>query len=94
MKEYTDAIHAKRLLKMLEKKNPCGCCPPAKRFSAGENPNGGWLNQKHKACQVCQNFVGLKIKWWFDGNKCPCQRVGKKRAIKRTWLALEEKGYI
>jgi len=79
MKEYTEAIHAKMLLKMLEKKRPCWECP------ANEIPTN------KQCCTVCQRFVGLK---YINEICCPCNRLGGKRAIKRTWLALKEKGYI
>jgi len=93
MKEYTEAIHAKRLLKMLKKKNPCGCCPSAKRFSIEEDNYEMWLNKKVKPCYICQDFIGIEIRFWWE-NICPCNRLGRKESIKRTWLALEEKGYI
>ena len=89
MKEYTEAIHAKRLLKMLNKKDPCSCCPAGLSFSPGGfilGLSGSALN-KEGVCAVCQNFVNLST------YGCPCYHLGTE-AIKRTWLALEAKGYI
>ena len=92
MSEYTEKIHAKRLLGMLNKKKPCLHCPAAEKYSA----EGPWINftlnykllARDKYCAVCQTFIGYK-----NTPKCPCHK-GKERAIKRTWEALEEKGYI
>ena len=50
-KEYTEKIHAKRLLKMLEKKNPCMCCPAAKGYNGNNYPNVMWENT---ACIICR----------------------------------------
>lgn len=87
MKQYTEKIHAKRLIKMLGHKNPCGLCPGGKRFDA----NGEWLlqwsNFPMEMCIVCIEFIG------YLGTNCPCH-CGEEDAIKRTWIALEEKGYI
>ena len=72
--KYTEAIHAKNLLKLLSTKDPCGTCPVSGDIS--------------EVCPVCARFVNNTSRW------CPCNQFGKKEAIKRTWLALEEKGYL
>ena len=41
------------------------------------------------ACPVCLNFLGMD-----EDIYCPCIELGKHEAVKRTWIALEEKGYI
>ena len=40
------------------------------------------------SCPVCLAFVGMG-----EYEYCPCLEIGHE-AIKRTWIALEEKGYI
>lgn len=40
-------------------------------------------------CDICLGFVGL-----LEGAHCPCSELGDEEAIKRTWIALETKGYI
>ena len=37
-KEYTEKIHAKRLLAMLEVRNPCKHYPAAERYSSNNDP--------------------------------------------------------
>ncbi len=94
MKEYTEAIHAKRLIGMLKKKNPCECCPAGRRYKVRDNNSMGWggfnardTYRNREYCKICKRFVGIK-------KSCPCHQFGKKEAIRRTWLALEEKGYL
>ena len=99
--KYTEKIHAKRLLGMLNKNNPCLCCPQERRYGilaegkAWEDySNMPWQEDLHNvdnACYICLEFLNIKQ----DGSEwCPCLILGEKEAIKRTWLALEEKGYI
>ena len=47
-------------------------------------------------CSICHVFINMdKITGEeFAIDKCPCYVLGKAEAIKRTWIALEEKGYI
>ena len=91
-RKYTEKIHAQRLLKMLNKKDPCGWCPAHGRFGqfyiAG-SPSEMWeIDDGPDPCRVCRRFVS-RLR-----SGCPCNYFGKKEAIKRTWLALERKGYI
>jgi len=88
-RKYTERIHASRLLKMLEKKNPCLCCPAAVDFNGSECPKELWKDTTNP-CDICMNFVGASN--FFK--RCPCHNFGQKQAIKTTWIALEEKGYI
>ena len=70
------------ILDILSRKNPCKWCPS----------DGGRFG-----CWVCWAFIGgvYDMKGHIDGNTfCPCHVLGKEEAIKRTWLALEEGGYI
>ena len=91
MRTYTEKIHAERVLKMLGEKDPCLCCPAQRRFKTG-TPfifdsysiiKGRFVG----VCDVCRDFVGIPY-------VCPCQYLGGKEAIKRTWIALEAKGYL
>ena len=97
MKKYTEKIHAKRLLAILEKKDTCDCCPAGKRYSSSQL-RSNWVNMDDICC-ICQTFVGLKYVsheecFLYGKRVCPCYRFGRKKAIKRSWEALEEKGYI
>jgi len=86
--KYTEKIHATRLLGMLNKKDPCLCCPKYKYYDPVHSDI--IIDDCHSkaACRVCREFVGI------CAGICPCPTWGKAEAIKRTWLALEEKGYL
>lgn len=92
--EYTEKVHAGRLLKMLERKNPCGCCPATAYFVANtgiaKKFGGPYENNsfRNPVCPVCQSFVHT------TPAACPCYYFGQSEAIKRTWLALEAGGYL
>lgn len=89
--EYTEKEHAKRLLEMLDMEDTCSLCPACK--SNGYNPKlSPPAGYRTAICPVCTKFVVVD-KNVFRG-PCPCWQLGEKEAIKRTWLALEEKGYI
>ena len=81
--KYTEEQHAQHLLCMLERPDPCNCCPGALYLSRKINPENG-------ACKICWNFLGKEE----ERGHCPCTRLGEARAIKETWIALEKKGYI
>jgi len=93
--KYTEKIHATRLLGMLNKKNPCMCCPQEKHYGLRhEYDDMPWqkaIEGVDDACHVCLEFVNIKQE---GGEWCPCLILGEKEAIKRTWIALEAKGYI
>jgi hypothetical protein len=87
--EYTEKIHVERLLKMLNKKNPCAHCPAGPNYSSSQGILNKFIetdSEVFQTCRICRGFVGAK-------ETCPCWEFGKE-AIKRTWIALEEKGYI
>jgi hypothetical protein len=100
---YTEAIHAGRLVEMLEKAEVCLSCPAAPRFSSQENATKMWnvdrdvddscvviKNDKHP-CVICRRFVGLPLSTF----RCPCHYFGSPNwVVEVTWIALEEKGYI
>jgi hypothetical protein len=89
--KYTEKMHAKRLLGMLNKKDPCVCCPRCHYYKW----DGQWMFDQHMKyehwCATCMEFVGMMS---VTEGFCPCTFLGKKEAIKRTWIALEEKGYV
>jgi len=89
--KYTEEIHAERLLKMLEQKEPCIYCPTNINFGEAVQFLRG--NNTWQHCDICRNFINIKNSHQLYP-KCPCNKLGKKEAIKRTWLALEEKGYL
>lgn len=98
---YTEAIHAERLIDMLETTEVCLSCPAAFRFSSQENATKMWdisrdvdhleiKNDKHP-CVVCRRFVGIPLNIF----RCPCHCFANSdQAVAITWIALEEKGYI
>jgi len=102
MKKYTEKIHAGRLLKMLAMDEPCLRCPGRKRFVKGDATSGclhkdtyadKYLDAKNMTktiCPVCRQFVWLNL----GEGLCPCNVYGDKEAIKKTWKALREKGYV
>ena len=84
--KYTEKFHAKRLIRMLKFKEPCGHCPANRHYELNCRMIILGHNDPDYACGVCQSFVGV--------GGCPCNALGETEAIKRTYLALEEKGYI
>ena len=87
MKEYTEEIHVRGLRLILSRENPCLFCPAMARAENYDN-----------SCNVCLGFINLPVNLpanaVCNAEGCPCHVLGKKEAIKRTWIALEEKGYI
>lgn len=83
---YTETKFAKRLIKFIASSNICTRCP--------------WGNLEYKdaerdaECKICRDFVGLPDTVGRLDHKCPCNALGKKEAIRRARLALEEKGYL
>ena len=84
--KYTEKIHAERLLGILNKKDPCMCCPIFKHYNYEKNDMIAGVSTIG-SCDICKRFVDSK-------KGCPCVYFGAKEAIKQTWLALEAKGYI
>lgn len=80
--EYTETEHAANLLKMLELPNICTNCPANDLLV---------LEGREPICIICTNFIGYDRE---ESDLCPCHALGETEAIKRTWIALEEKGYI
>jgi hypothetical protein len=84
--EYTERIHAARLLAMLRHTPPdnvCYRCPAALRFSpGGVLPLQKWPNNP---CEICLGFIQGTSK---EGIHCPCLLYGSAEAIRRTKSAL------
>jgi len=82
VKEYTEELHAKRLLKMIKKKRPCSACPGALWFKFFLCPG---------ACHICRHFIATDLSAF---SICPCIEHGEAPALRMTILALERKGYM
>jgi len=102
MFKYTNDIHAKRLIDILEEEDTCAYCPATDNYNGHRRAGEIW-SEDSDPCRICQEFVGMKIEFiYFIGSedygkaraKCPCKNLGKEEAVKRTWLALEERGYV
>jgi len=91
MRTYTEKIHAKRVQKMMEKKDPCACCPAAPYFNGGATANEMWSKGGDSPCEICRGFLGMPSR---SRLACPCVYYGHEDAIELTWIALQEKGYI
>jgi len=83
MKEYTEKIHAGRVLRMfLYRKNICKFCPAG----AGYKSNTAITRWRNRCCIVCEDFVQVR--------GCPCHTLGKRKAVVVTAESLKTKGYI
>ena len=88
--KYTRKIHKKRLLQMLEGKNPCGHCPAGEDFIVDWEKRSIWSNP-YDTCDICKGFIKIPTEPLLP---CPCNVLGKDEAIKRSWIALEEEGML
>lgn len=91
--KYTEKVHAKRLIKMLEKPEPCNCCPAQLNFKINTGFISGVVGYgwgSYDACRVCKAFIGLSP----NSQGCPCYRMDRERALELTREALKEKGYL
>jgi hypothetical protein len=89
--DQTEKEHAEALLEMLSSPGHCTSCPELR---------GIWSKTENQRCGLCQRFIDMNEKFsrfWSDHGgsvKCPCHVLGPEEATKRTWIALEEKGYL
>ncbi|HEA65798.1 hypothetical protein LCGC14_1705290 [marine sediment metagenome] len=97
-RKYTEAVHAKRVKKVIEKKRPCGRCPKAPYFYGIKMLKNNPWGEIPYPCKVCVEFIGgvwdEKAMRYHANLRCPCFVFSEEEAVKRTWLALEEKGYL
>ena len=96
-RKYTEAVHAKRVQKVIEKEEPGNHCPAQKNYGVNTGHRGLlWMGAKDNSsfvkacCTICKGFIGLRV----AGRLCPCRKLGEKEAIKRTRQTLKEKGYL
>lgn len=102
------AGHAKRMIEILESKNVIRSCPAMfindllrkHRYKDILNNHRhysqAYISADKSLEQYCENicrpFIGI------DGEEyvasCPCYVFGCEEAAKRTWIALEERGFI
>lgn len=82
---YTEEIHIKNLVDILNNKPLCDCCPAAENYSQSKSWADPWSN---KPCDICLEFIGHPNKTPY----CPCIIYGNEEALAKTLLKLEEKG--
>jgi hypothetical protein len=82
---YTEEIHIKNLVDILNNKTLCDCCPAAEDYSEGKSWADPWSN---KPCDICLEFIGNTKNISY----CPCIIYGNEEALAKTLLKLEEKG--
>jgi len=96
--KYTEKVHANRLIKMLEKPDPCGRCPGQKYYGphtafikgAELDPTVDHPHHEYIGCQVCNEFLDMKPAEYG----CPCDALGQEEALELTRKKLKEKGYL
>ena len=92
LRRYTKPEHVRRLKIMLNRENPCGCCPAAPKFSAAKSASLFWVQGVESICKTCRDFLG-ELPGHHDATgprKCPCLVLGHEEALKRTHLAIEQ----
>ena len=81
-----EPLYAKRLMAVLEDKRPDMHCPDGD-YNKQRYP-GKSENEDSATCIECTAFIAMR----YYG--CPCNILGCREAVKRAWIALEEKGYL
>ena len=91
MSKYTEKVHGKRLLKMLQTRDFLGCCCPSNVKFDYSSPMVKRYSKtpESKICKVCRTFVGIEE----DNLLCPCNHYGHDKAIKISWEMLKKKGF-
>ena len=94
-KMYTEEVHAKRTMEILDKSEPCSMCPGSQDYDPESTPcdSDMWINHE-VVCDVCLRFVGLDPSVFEPNGKCPCHRLGKEEAVEAVTTALVKKGYM
>jgi len=94
--EYTEKVHARMMLIILEisTETIISKCPKMLYEEMRMKYFDGCCTTRYSETgqyfnKLCKNFIGLP-----NDAKCPCEELGCQEAIKRTWIALEEKGYL
>jgi len=95
---YTEKVHARRLIQMLNRGGKvCRSCPAARGFSYTSSPGELWsywstdMKTALHQCKVCTSFLGAEFTSIIN---CPCSILGEELAVKKSWEALKEKGYV
>jgi len=94
---YREALHVEGLLGILEDHpHPIFTACPSSQV---EEAHGRRVEEQYdkETCDICWGFLQetfpdtvplMKIE------SCPCIKLGKELAVKLTWLALEDQGYL
>ena len=93
--EYTEKMHAERMIKMIEELGSdevCYSCPTCKDFSISSGPLLGLDDRDWTDCDICHAFVGMPPT--KECEECPCDHFGPEEAIRITIQKLKEKGYM
>jgi hypothetical protein len=92
-KKYSEEIHIERLRKMLNsKKEPCGYCPAAPRFSTYCNWRDTWADRPHP-CEICRLTIGLQAREMNGTFPCPCHVLDAEEAMRKAKLLVEENNH-
>jgi hypothetical protein len=86
MPDKYESLHAQALIQLLEQPKSCRRCVLSFYDTSKEWPES--------TCDYCHNFVCPPGKSAICGTTCPCNVWGPQEAAKRSWLKLEELGYI
>ena len=100
---YAEEKHAQCLIKFLEKSTSlCRGCPAdiylfnevGKSMAEMSEGEWNWINRTktEECCDICDNFIpkeGRSYLW-----KCACLKFGPRIALEKSWVMLEEKGYL
>ena len=90
---YTEKIHARKLIEILEKEDACNKCPASVGFNKCLGATEKWIinDDNNHPCDICRSFIGLTKQL---GKICPCISLGKEKAIEITYEVLKSKGYL
>lgn len=80
---YNFDIHAKRLLRMPKRNEPCGLCVAAPNHDPRRKSNERYHGIAQDICTICHHFIGLDT-----GVFCPYISIGKERALNLSIYAL------